>query len=72
MFFVYLQVISYVLSNKPFSKHLQRPDEADSQEGHLSKEGQERFTAASGESVDLVEVLCGDRVLEPHLYIGET
>lgn len=72
MSFVYLQVISYVLSNKPFSKHLQRPDEADSQEGHLSKEGQERFTAASGESVDLVEVLCGDRVLEPHLYIGET
>lgn len=69
---MYLKVVAYVLSNKQFSKYLQRPDEADGQEGHPSKEGQEGFTVSSGESVDLVEVLCGDRVLEPHLYIGET
>lgn len=68
--FVDLQVITYVLDEKKFREHLQRSDEGDTREGNASKKG-EGFTVTSRESLDLVEVLCGDRVLEPHLYIGE-
>ncbi|CAN0414627.1 unnamed protein product [Laminaria digitata] len=66
-----LKVKAYILQDEKLRKHLEPPAGAAGvgtvDDGRGGVEG-----ASPHESPeDSVEVLCGDRVLEPHLYIGE-
>ena len=67
------KVKAYILHDKKLRKHLDSPAAAgvvgtvdDGRGGGGGEGGSPRESPD-----DSVEVLCGDRVLEPHLYIGE-
>lgn len=77
--------MAYVLSHDDLRQHLESTvvhaegaDGADDGSGtgggYDGAAGGGKATGAAGPSretpEDLVEVLCGDRVVEPHLYIG--
>lgn len=72
--------MAYVLSHDDLHQHLEstvahQEEAGGGGEGALdSGTGGERGLLSPSRETpeDLVEVLCGDRVLEPHLYIGET
>ena len=79
----FLKVMAYVLSHDDLRQHLESTvahlegrdgsDDGSGTGGDGAADGGEG-AAAAGPSreapEDLVEVLCGDRVVEPHLYIG--
>lgn len=64
------KVMAYVLSHDELRQHLESTG-PEGNEGGVRAEGGEGV-APREYPEDLVEVLCGDRVLEPHLYVGET
>lgn len=63
--------MTYVLTHRELRQHL---DAAAGVAGCLEEEGSEDGEGDRALSLapeEAVEVLCGDRVLEPHLYVGE-
>lgn len=73
-----MKVMAYVLSHDDLNQHLESTVEHHEGGGRggggvdNDAGGERGLVSPSRETPeDLVEVLCGDRVLEPHLYIGE-
>lgn len=64
------KVMAYVLSDDKLRQHLETAGpEQDECSGEGGGEG--GGVAARESPEDLVEVLCGDRVVEAHLYVGD-
>lgn len=79
----FLKVMAYVLSHDDLRQHLEstvvHPEGADGSDDGSGSGGDGAADVGGGAGVaspsretpeDLVEVLCGNRVVEPHLYIG--
>ncbi|CAM9124793.1 unnamed protein product [Scytosiphon promiscuus] len=79
------KVMAYVLSHEDLRRHLESTVEENPAAGETGADFTSREGAGGGRGAgrvgglpgssreapeDLVEVLCGDRVVEPHLYIG--
>lgn len=62
--------MAYVLSEPAYRQHLQTNGPDGGAEEEDSEDG-EGIKAPNLPPEELVEVLCGDRVMEPHLYVGE-
>lgn len=64
------QIMAYVLSDPAYRQHLETTGTHRDAEREGSEDG-EGTKAPNLPPEELVEVLCGDLVMEPHLYVGE-